>query len=178
MKTNSAEYETLELMDILEGHETTSYLCTAKKITIGYGFNMDSSVARNIWIRLNISEDFDNVYNKKEEITQSTASILFNDFWIRCEDKAKDRCDELKISYKELPQYHKFILCDIVYNTGSCKNWKKVFLETEPKKVLLEARRKQHELDSRIAKIGKYFNIIDTIDEAIEIGLTETRYIV
>jgi hypothetical protein len=178
MATND---DTIKLMDILEGYKSSSYLCTAGKVTVGYGFNMDSKGAKDRWNELNIMENFDDVYNGDEEITHFSASVLFEHYWKYCERKAMKRCIELEVGYMALPQYHKFILSDIVYNTGSLDKWYKVVRNKEPRSVLLEARRKDedggHSLDSRVAKIGYYFGIVSDLEDAINLGLDEARYV-
>jgi len=70
------------------------------------------------------------------------------------------------------------ILKDIVYNTGSLRKWRRVLLNTEPDDVLYEARRNPKELmDSRVAKIGHYYGLVDSVEHAKEIGLEYTKYI-
>ena len=167
-----------ELMERLEGVRFKSYKDTKGLVTVGYGFNMDANRAKQIWDNLDIMEDFDDVYNRDEEISHFTATILLEYFWAKCEKTATNRCRMLDIDYSSLPEWHKFILADIVYNTGSLSNWHRVITETDPERVLLEARRRPHDImDSRIAKIGYFFGLLASIEEAIKIGLTGTRYI-
>ena len=173
------ESKTIELMERLEGLELKAYDCTAGKRTVGLGFNMDASGARSIWERLNISEDFDKVHSRQEEIKESTATVLFEDFWVRCKARASRRCTQLGLDYESMPEYKRFILADIVYNTGSISNWTKVITNTEPRDVLYEARRNPKPImDSRVAKIGYYFDIIGSVEEAKQLGLVYTRFII
>jgi len=172
------ESKTIELMKRLEGLEFKAYDCTAGKRTVGLGFNMDALGARSIWQRLNIPESFNRIYNQQEKIEESTAIILFEDFWARCKKKASIRCAELDLDYESMPEYKKFILADIVYNTGSISNWTKVITNTEPRDVLYEARRNPKPImDSRVAKIGNYFGIISSVEEANQMGLVYAKYI-
>lgn len=167
-----------KLMCILEGYKTEVYKCTEGYNTIGFGFNMDQENAERVWRDLGCNESFVEVRNGLESISYTTAKILLEDFWYNCEIKASDRCNQLGVEYDKLPEWHRFILCDIVYNTGSISGWTKVVTATEPKEVLVQARRRQRDLDSRIAKIGYYYKLIDSLDEAHKIGLTEARYLV
>ena len=172
------ESKTIELMKRLEGLELKAYDCTAGKRTVGLGFNMDALGARSIWQRLNIPESFNRVYNQQEKIKESTAITLFEDFWARCKKRASIRCAELGLDYESMPEYKKFILADIVYNTGSISNWTKVITNTEPRDVLYEARRNPKPImDSRVAKIGYYFDIISSVEEAKQLGLVYARFI-
>ena len=172
------EFKTIELMKRLEGLKLKAYDCTAGKRTVGLGFNMDASGARSVWERLNISEDFDKVHSQQEKIEESTAITLFEDFWARCKDKASRRCAQLGLDYKSMPEYKRFILADIVYNTGSISGWTKVITNTEPRDVLYEARRNPKPImDSRVAKIGNYFGIISSVEEANQMGLVYAKYI-
>ena len=169
----------IELMDKLEGLELMAYDCPAGKRSVGRGFNMEQVGARDVWSRLHIKEDFDRVFNKQINIKESTADMLFRDFWATCEHKASNRCDELGLHYNSMPEYKRFILADIVYNTGSISKWRKVLVNKEPRDVLFEARRNPKELmDSRVAKIGYYFGIIKDLEDAHKLGLEYAKYIV
>lgn len=179
----------IDLLDSIEGFESFSYKDKHDNtpdnpddnVTVGYGFNMDGSAARDIWNRLEIEEDFDGVRDDYHELSKESALRLVEDFWSKCETKAESRCNELGIRYSALPEWHRFILADIVYNTGSISGWYKVIVSKKPEAVLFEARRKDHDgghtLDSRIAKIAYAFGLIKTLDEAKKIGLTEAKYL-
>ena len=167
-----------EIMIILEGMETTAYDCTAGYRTVGIGFNMESGDAQDIWTRLGIEEDFTAIYDKEAELSEESAHILFNDFWPKCEASARRRAEQVGVDYDSLPEWHQFILADIVYNIGNCNGWTAVFKATEPEAVLMEARRRPKEvMDSRVAKIGHYFGFIDDVDHAKSIGLEFTKYV-
>lgn len=168
----------IELMKKLEGSRSIAYDCTSNKRTIGIGFNMESAGARKVWSKLGIPEDFDAVFNKEQKLSDESANKLFEKTWKWCIKKAQERCDKLNVSYNALPIWHKFILADIVYNTGSIYKWTQVVVKTEPKDVLLEARRQPHEImDSRVAKIAKNYGFISTVEDAKDIGLEYTKYI-
>jgi len=173
--------DTLVIMDRLEDCATISYKCSEGKVTIGYGNNMDSKGARDRWLNLDIMEDFDDVYDGLEKLTHFSATILFEHYWDYCITKVIHRCAELDVYYGSLPEWHKFILADIVYNTGSISKWSKVLRYKEPRKVLFEARRKDddggHSLDSRVAKIGYFYGIISDLEDAHSLGLDEAKYI-
>jgi len=138
---------------------------------------MDAVGAMKIWDDLNIAPDFANVYNGSAMFDKYNGMILFEHFWTRAEIQAEDRAKELGLVYADFPEWKKFILADIVYNTGNIRNWTKVFTETEPDKVLFEARRKQEEIDGRVAKIGHYFYLINTLKDAHKIGLVGAKYL-
>ena len=168
----------IELMEKLEGLKLKAYDCTANKRSIGYGFNMEQYSALSIWEELNIQEDFNKVFNREIEISKNSAEKLFYYFWEKCEEKAKKRCVELNLNYDNMPDYKRFILADIVYNTGSIKKWKKVLTNEDINDVLFEARRNPKQImDSRVAKIGYHFGLLKNIEEAHSIGLEFAKYL-
>ena len=167
-----------ELMERLEGVRFKSYKDTKGLVTVGYGFNMDANRAMQIWVNLDIMEDFDDVYSGDEELSHFSSIVLLEYFWEKCIQSASKRCKKLNVDYANLPEWHRFVLADIVYNTGSLSKWYRVIIETEPEKVLMEARRRPHEvMDSRVAKIGYFFGLLGSVDEAISLGLDGTRYV-
>lgn len=171
------DYE-YELMTILEGKRTLAYEDTKGLKTVGIGFNMDSDSARTIWdIILAIPEDFDAVYNKEEELSEKSMNELFHYMFDKGKNVVKQKCNTLNVDYDALPKWHQFILNDIKYNTGSVRHWFKVFTETEPKKVLYEARRHPYKMmDTRVCKIAHYFNFADTVEDCKTIGLKYAKY--
>lgn len=167
------------LMKKLEGLEEVAYKDSLGYVTVGIGFNMDAAGARGLWEELGVQEDFDKVYKKEEKISIESAKLLFDVIWAKCVEAAVNRAEQLGIDYESLPEYHKFVLADIVYNTGSVSKWSKVFTNTEPKKVIFEARRNPKQLmDSRVAKIAYAFGIVGSLEEAKSIGLEYAKYIV
>ena len=168
--------EELKLIEKLEGYEEYAYTDTEGKVTVGYGFNMDASSARDIWNKLEIPEDYDKVYDKEIDISKNTGLVLLCYIWGKAIKKAKARAEDLGYKWNEYNEFQKFILTDIAYNTGSVNNWTKVFA-ADGKTMLKEARRRQRELDSRIAKIGYHYGVISSLEEAIEAGLEEARFI-
>ena len=174
------EKRDFELMVRLEGIKLKAYDCPKNIRTVGVGTSLEKPNIRDIWKELEIKEDFDKVFNKEIKISMETAKKLFEYDWNDARQKVIHRIEELKLPFKlgDMPFWKQFILIDIAYNTGSVKKWKKVFLRTNPKDVLYEARRHPYELmDSRVAKIGYYFGIIDTLEEARELGLEYAKYI-
>ena len=168
----------IELMSKLEGIELLAYDCSLGFRTVGIGFNMEQVGARKVWEKLAIKEDFDKVFNQEIEISNETAEKLFDKVWKWCEKTASKRCDDLGLHYNSMPEYKKFILSGIAYNTGSVKKWYKVFINKEPRSVLYEARRNPKELmDSRVAKIGFYFGIVDSLEDAHNLGLKYAKYV-
>ena len=162
----------------LEGLKTKAYTCTAGKRTVGIGFNLDANGSRDIWEKLNIEEDFDCVYDNIINISKATAKKLHYYMWEDSKKKAKKRAEELSINFDELPKYHQFILTDLAYNIGSVDEYKLVFKATSPKGILFQARRRPYKLlDNRVARIGHYFNLISSVDEAKQIGLVFTTQI-
>ena len=166
-----------EIMTIIEGYKTEVYRCSMGHRTIAFGFNMDKPGARGDWGRLGIVEDFDEVLGGAS-ICYETAEVLLMDFWDNyCIPAVKRRCEALGEDYGALPEWHQFILADIVYNIGNINGWTAVIRHKEPLAVLAEARRKPNKImDSRVCKIGKFFDLIDTIQDCIDIGLEYTKY--
>jgi hypothetical protein len=170
--------EDFKLMTVLEGNKSIAYDCPAGFRSVGVGFNMEQVGARKVWDKLQIKEDFDKVFNKEQSLSDESSQMLFDKVWKWCDKVAKKRCNDLGVSYEALPQYHKFIVQDIAYNTGSVKDWRKVFLNKTPESVLYEARRNPKELmDNRVSKIGFYFGIIKNIDDAKKVGLEFAKYL-
>lgn len=170
--------DNFELMKKLEGFKRKSYSDTKGLITVGIGFNMDTLYSKSIWDELDILEDFSLVYNEAVELCDESIEKLFSHIWSSSITSAKLRAKALGLEYDAMPDWHQFILADIAYNTGSVNGWTKVFRESSPEKVFFEARRKQTEIDSRVAKIGHHYGLIPTLEYAHEIGLTEAKYLV
>lgn len=59
-----------------EGLRHQSYLDTTGHKTVGYGFNMDSGIARNVWKRSGIPLDFDAVYEGRATLNDAQAEAL------------------------------------------------------------------------------------------------------
>lgn len=175
-KTQKQEYE---LMKVLEGYKYKAYLCTAGKVSVGVGFNMEQVDAEILWKELGIEEDFEAVYQGVQAISDETCYKLFKHFWDNiCEIAVRTRCIELNLNYDAMPEYKKFTLKDIVYNTGSIKNWYKVLVNIDPRKVMFEARRRPYELmDSRVAKICYAYGICKDLDDCIAMGLEYAKYL-
>ena len=77
-----------------------------------------------------------------------------------------------------MPDWKKFILKDIVYNTGSIKKWRKVLVNTVPEEVLYEARRNPKELmDSRVCKIAHWYGLAKDLEDCKRIGLEYAKYV-
>ena len=165
-------------MEKLEGFKARSYLDTAELRTVGFGFNMDSLFSKKTWDELEIPEDFSRVYDESQLISRDSAYALFYDIWKDAENSAIQRASVLGLNFKTFPDWKKFILKDIVYNTGSANSWTKVFTEVDSDKVLFEARRKQTIVDGRVAKIGYHYGLLKDLDDAHRIGLIGAKYIV
>ena len=167
-----------DLMKILEGCAYRAYRCTSGFVTVGVGFNMDSSGAKKIWNTLDVTEDFDKVYTGDMDVSEGSALKLFEYIWSTCEMRVRARCKELKLNYDVMPVYKKFVLKDIVYNTGSISNWYKVLVYVDPRDVIFEARRKPKTImDSRVAKIAYQYGICKDLEDCIALGLEYTKYI-
>lgn len=172
-----------ELMMKLEGFRSLCYKDHLGNNTIGIGFNMDSKGSKEIWEKL-IDPDFDKAYKGEIQIGLEDGIALLAPFWDNADYQVKQRIKELQnkglvvMELNDMTAFKRFILKDIVFNTGNIQEWTKVLTETEDKKVMIEARRTQRELDSRIAKIAAAFDVIESVEEAVECGLTEAKYIV
>ena len=147
---------------------------------------MDTLFSKKTWDDLKITEDFSKVYDGSQLLSRVSAYALFYNVWYEAQNSARKRAKDLSLDFDSFPEWKQFILTDIVYNTGSVSKWTKVFTETEPRKVLFQARRKQTVIDSRVAKIGYHFGILEDfdgdndidVDDARFIGLSEAKYIV
>ena len=130
-----------------------------------------------LWNMAGVMTNFYDAFEGKTAITEEEAQALFYFMFKDSIAKAKTRAKELDIDYGKLPEWHQFIVADIAYNTGSVSEWTQVFVRTKPNEVLGAARRKQHEIDSRVAKIGYHYGLIRNLDHAHRIGLTEAKYL-
>jgi len=181
---------TINLIKILEDIREYSYIdmhdntpeIVGDNVSVGLGFNMDAKGARDRWNKALIPENFDNVYHGIEKLSKDSAIKLFIPFWKYCEIKAKKRAEYLGLNFNAMPEFHRFVLTDIAYNTGSVSKWRKVFISKNQDTILFEARRKDpdggHSLDSRVAKIGHHFGIIPSLEYAHHIGLDEAKYLI
>lgn len=115
-------YETFDLISAVspmikehEGLELKTYLDTRGFPTIGYGFNLARSGARE---RIeSIGLDYDLVVSGKQQLTQKQADILF-------EEDLKDLIKYLPSvfpDYKSHPQTVQVILADMLFNMGPSK---------------------------------------------------------
>jgi len=175
-KAQEKEYE---LMKVLEGYRSKAYLCTAGKVSIGVGFNMDQAGAEVIWKELGIDEDFEAVYQGVQEVSDDTSYKLFKYFWNnKCEGAVRTRCRELNLNYDAMPDWKKFTLKDIVYNVGSISKWRKVLEATDPREVMFEARRNPKELmDSRVCKIAYAYGVVNTLEDCKKLRLKYAKYL-
>jgi len=179
----------IDIIKSIEGYSAKVYTDTLGNRTIGYGFNLDDNSARKVYdtvakatYSMNIIAHgtypkFDELLEGSKEIDEKVAGKLVEQSIRSAYLLVVKRARELGINAGSLPLYHQFILTDIAYNTGSISGWTKVFKEGTAKGVLKEARRRQRELDSRVAKIGYQLGIIDTLDDAHKLGLTEAKYL-
>lgn len=165
------------LIKSLEGFRSRAYTDTTRHVTVGYGFNMDQLSAHSTWTLLGIPVLFEEVYDGRTELPEKYARLLYEYYWDMSVVRAKERSHDLGYFYEQFNDFKRFILADIQYNTGSIENWTRVFDESSDLSVLFEARRKQENIDSRIAKIGYYFGVIDSLDDAHSAGLSGAKYI-
>jgi GH24 family phage-related lysozyme (muramidase) len=176
---NTKDVEDFELMKVLEGYKTKAYKCPAGYTTISVGFNMERAGARQVWDELiGMEVDFDEAFAGNVELNELQALKLFKHDWDNCESAVRRRCMELKLNYDAFPDYKKFTLKDIVYNVGSIRKWYKVLVNTDPRKVMYEARRNPKELmDSRVCKICYQFGICKDLEDCKKLGLEYAKYV-
>jgi lysozyme len=87
--------EYYEMTKSFEGYRSKPYKCSAGKLTIGYGRNLEDC-----------------------GITEDEANYLFeNDFNKAIED-AKRLCKEYDIDFEHLSEGRKYVLTDMVFNMG------------------------------------------------------------
>lgn len=166
------------ILKIVEDNRTIAYDCSRGYRTVGLGFNMDNPKSKEIWNKLSIKEDFNSIYNKQEELSKESSIKLFKHIWNWCEKATRRRCNDLNINFDDLREFHKYILLDIAYNTGSLRSWKQVFIKDNPNDILFEARRNPKEMmDSRVAKIGYQFGIVNSIKDCKDIGIIYAKYL-
>jgi GH24 family phage-related lysozyme (muramidase) len=173
-----------EIIKKVEGFRKSAYDDGYDNITIGYGTCLTcrstsellsmvsycNSVSKSTYI-------YSDLFN--ESITKDYAEQLLSYDINQAIQKVNNRISELNYSWSDYREFHKILLIDIAYNTGNISKWHKVFNPNlSPKEVLFECRRLPHELDSRIAKIGYQLGIINSIEEARNIGLTQAKYII
>ena len=177
----------LNIIKKLENYENIVYVDSLGNKTIGYGFNLDDPLASEIFetvVNKNYDKysdfvsTFDDIYYGNIAITEELAHDILEYMWEKAYIDAIKRADELGISLIKEPFYKQVLVTDIQFNTGKIYQWKKVFTEKEPARVLYESRRHPEELmDNRVAKIGKCFGIINNIKDAHRIGLINTTNI-
>ena len=111
-----------------EGLRLKPYRCSAGKLTIGYGRNLEES-----------------------GITLEEANILFESDFNRAKEDAKRVCNVFNINYNKLSESRFYVLVDMVFNLGYPKLIKfKKMLTALSKGDYEEAAREM--LDSRWAK--------------------------
>lgn len=59
-----------------EGLRFSSYMDTTGNKTVGFGFNMDSGIAKRVWDKAGVGASFKDVYNGKASITPQEAEAL------------------------------------------------------------------------------------------------------
>lgn len=171
--------EALDTIVALEGNVGTVYKDSQNLSTVGLGFNMERQGAKRDWLSSGIPEDFDKVKAGEQTLSvPSREKLLVRDL-IKSSDSAQRRANELGVDWKSLPEWHKTILTDIAYNTGSVSQWKNVFLNKTPTSVLREARRLEggkntKGMDNRVARLGLMLGIINSQRQARELGLELT----
>lgn len=175
-----------DIIKNLEGYKNKVYIDTAGKRTIGYGWNLDDPSAKQVFnavVTDNFTEfgyflgAFQEIYDGDIDITPSLAEEILDRYLHVSYTLARHRAEELGIDLDKEPFWRKVIVTDIAFNTGSCEGWTRVFKVKTPRACLAEARRKQRELDSRVAKLGYQLGIIADLEEAHMLGLTEAKYI-
>lgn len=124
--------EYYEMTKSFEGYRSKPYKCSAGKLTIGYGRNLEDC-----------------------GITEDEANYLFeNDFNKAIED-AKRLCKEYGIDFEHLSEGRKYVLTDMVFNMGYSRTSKFKKMLTALKKGLYDDAAAEM-LDSTWAKqVGK-----------------------
>ena len=148
--------------------------------TVGVGFNMEQQGAKKLWNKAGVKKSFDDVYNGRVQLDDVDMKSLLGLTVGTSEAKAQRRAKVLGVPWESLPAWHKAILSDIAFNTGDVTGWSRVFKETEPRRVLQQARRREGGkntagMDNRVARIGIMLGIIDTVEQAKNLGLGLTN---
>ena len=168
--------DTYDAFSLVEGARKKVYEDSQGLKTVGVGFNMEQMGAEKLWNEAGIKKNFDDVYNGRVQLDDMDMQALLGLTIGTSEAKAQARAKSLGVEWAKLPEWHRAILTDIAFNTGSVTGWSKVFTETEPRRVLQQARRLEggkHTagMDNRVAKIGMQLGIISTNEQAKKLGL-------
>ena len=164
----------------VEGARPKAYKDSQGLTTVGVGFNMAQEGAKKMWRQAGIAKSFDDVFEGRVELDQADMKALLGLTVSDSEGKAQRRAESLGIPWESLPEWHKAILSDIAFNKGDVSGWSRVFKETEPRRVLQQARRREGGkntagMDNRVARIGIMLGIIDTAEQAKKLGLSLTN---
>lgn len=68
----------IKMLTYDEGICYKAYKDTMGKVTVGIGFNMDDSHARDVWQQANLPESFDTVYKNTIPLSIKSVGLLFN----------------------------------------------------------------------------------------------------
>ena len=164
----------------VEGARTKAYKDSQGLTTVGVGFNMAQEGAKKMWKQAGLTKSFEDVFDGKVELDDADMKALLGLTVGDSEGKAERRAKTLGVPWESMPEWHKAILSDIAFNTGDVTGWTRVFKETEPRRVLQQARRREGGkntagMDNRVARIGIMLGIIDTVDQAKALGLSLTN---
>ena len=186
--------DSFRAMSVLEGNVSIAKDDSQGLMTVGVGFNMEQVGAESMWESAGVQQDFNDVL-QGEPLTEENKRKLFKFTMAESMKKAARRSAELGLDWDTLPSWHKVILSDVAFNTGSVRGWEDVFLETDRKKILFESRRKVKKLDkngdpiinprtgkpilintrgmdNRVVKLGLSLGIIRSVAEGKRLGLS------
>lgn len=104
-------------MDTIKQHEglrLSSYDDTVGKRTVGYGFNMQSGIARKVWERAGVQSDFVDVFKGRDTISQQEAQALLQASY----DVAADDARKVYGNFDRLSPSRQQALLSMSYQLG------------------------------------------------------------
>jgi len=100
-----------------EGLRHVAYVDTIGNRTVGYGFNMDSGVARKVWKKAGLQRDFDAVYDGQEALSDLDAEALGTASF----NIALDDATSLYDNFPNLSEPRQKALLDLSYQLGKTR---------------------------------------------------------
>lgn len=97
-----------------EGKRLGAYVDTTGNRTVGYGFNMDSGIAKRVWEKAGVSSKFDEVYNGRDAITDAEAEAL----GLATYEVAIDDAKSLYPDFEDYSPRRQEALLDLSYQLG------------------------------------------------------------
>lgn len=104
----------VKMLTFDEGLKYRAYKDTTGHKTVGVGFNMDSPSAKRLWIKSDIIESFNLVYNTNYPLSTNSIGSLLN----TCIDDARFDLESIFEEYDSFPEGVKLALINMMFNMG------------------------------------------------------------